>query len=97
MSERGDPMPDDPGRSRPPVELSAEQRMLLDIRDTLYDGSWEDFIRDLQARLDGQPHVFDIVPDSPGFADTIRSHLGIVEQLQTWEQETGRTLHSRPQ
>ncbi|MCP4593318.1 MAG: hypothetical protein GY842_21495 [bacterium] len=90
-------MPDHPAQPGPPVELSADQRMLLDIRDTLYEGSWEDFIHDLQARLDGSPHVYSIVPDAPGFADTIREHLRIIDRLWACEKATGRTLHSRPQ
>ncbi len=69
--------------------------MLLEIRDTLYEGSWSDFVQDLAARLDGQPHVFQVVPDTPHFADTIRNHLRIIEELQAWEQANHTTLHSR--
>ena len=78
-----------------PIELSAEQRMLLDLRDTLYEGCWEDFVRDLEARLSGQPHVFDVVVDTANFAGTIRSHLRMIEELQGWERASGETLHSR--
>lgn len=80
----------------PPTELSAEQRMLLDIRDTLYDGNWDDFVSDLEARLHGLPHVFDIVAETPRFADTIRNHLQLIADLKRWESNHQTTLHSRP-
>jgi hypothetical protein len=83
-------------RSATPLELSAEQRMLLDIRDTLYEGNWDDFVCDLEARLHGQPHVFDLVPETPGFAVTIRHHLRLIDELRAWEQAHRTTLHSRP-
>ena len=91
------PPSDDTSLPQGPVELSAEQRMLLDVRDTLYEGNWDDFVRDLEARLGGQPHVFDLAPDSPHFAGTIRNHLKIISELRDWEQQYGRTLRSLPE
>lgn len=85
---------DDASRPSPPGELSAAQRMLLDVRDTLYEGRWDDFAADLEARLRGEAHVFDVVPDTPRFAETIRSHLRMIDELRAWEQESGQTLHS---
>ncbi len=96
MSQAPSPLNDASPPSVPPLELSAEQRMLLEMRDTLYEGSWSDFVRDLEARLNGQPHVFEVVPDAPHFAETIRNHLRIIGELQAWEQANHRTLHSRP-
>ena len=72
--------------------------MLLDVRDTLYEGSWDDFVRDLEARLHGRPHVFEVVPDAPGFGQTIRNHLHLIDELKTWEQTHQITLHTpRPE
>ena len=68
--------------------------MLLDIRDTLYEGSWEDFERDLQARRRSQPHVFDTVPDSPNMDETIRNHLVLIEEMRDWERLNGATLRA---
>jgi hypothetical protein len=70
--------------SRP---LTDEERMLLELRDTLYEGSWEDFVRDLEARIAGHPYVFEIVPDTPHFTEVIRHHLQLIEALDHWERE----------
>ncbi len=72
--------------------LTEEHRMLLRMRETLYEGSWEDFILDLRARFDGRPHVFETLPDSPGMKPTISRHLDLIAQMQRWEADRGRTL-----
>ena len=66
--------------------------MLLRMRDTLYEGSWEDFERDLRARAEGQPHVFETVPTSPELRATIGIHLTMIDQMRTWESEHGDVL-----
>ena len=83
-----------PGRQR---ELSEDEGMLLAIRDTLYEGSWEDFLLDLRERLSDRPYVFDVHPASPRLKDTMRRHLEIIEQLSRWERDHGVTLHSEPE
>jgi len=72
--------------------LTEEHRMLLRMRDTLYEGSWEDFTRDLRARLQGRPHVFETVPDSPSMQATIRDHLAMIGDMQAWETRHRSTL-----
>jgi hypothetical protein len=72
--------------------LTDEQRMLLRIRDTLYEGSWEDFVRDLQARAQGRKHVFETVTDSPCMKATIASHMVMIDNLRAWEARHGRSL-----
>ena len=72
--------------------LTDEHRMLLRIRDTLYEGSWEDFARDLRARAEDRPHVFETVPASSHMKATIASHLAMIDQMQSWEAKHGRTL-----
>jgi hypothetical protein len=72
--------------------LTEEHRMLLDIRDTLYEGCWDDFTRDLEARRCAQPHVFDTVPDSPRMAKTIIVHLALIGEMRKWEETHGLTL-----
>lgn len=72
--------------------LDDEHRMLLRIRDTLYEGSWEDFVRDLRARAQGRPHVFETVTDSPTMKTTIKNHLAMIDKMQTWELQHKRTL-----
>lgn len=82
------PLADDSGA----FELSDEHRMLLRMRDTLYEGSWEDFERDLRARMEGRPHVFDTVPATPGVKATIANHLRMMEAMREWEALHGRRL-----
>ena len=72
--------------------LTDEHRMLLRMRDTLYEGSWEDFARDLRARAEDQPHVFETVPTSPQMKATIAAHLAMMDQMKDWENEHGCTL-----
>ncbi len=76
------------------IELTGEQRMLLQIRDTLYEGSWEDFVTDLRRRADGRPHVFETVALSPAMKATIAQHLGLIAQMQAWEHDLGHPLQA---
>ena len=74
------------------LELTADHRLLLQMRDTLYEGSWADFVRDLRARAEERPHVFDTIPDTPGMKDTINYHLTLIDQMQAWETAHQQTL-----
>ena len=38
--------------------LLPEERMLIRIRDELYEGSWETMRHDLENRLAGKPYIF---------------------------------------
>ena len=84
-----------PSPADPPV-LTEEQRMLVDLRDVLYEGSWEDFRSDLKARQESRPHVFDVVPASPRLKGTIERHLRVINELDCWERAHGRKLHGSP-
>jgi hypothetical protein len=66
--------------------------MLLEIRDTLYEGRWDDFARDLEARRRAEPHVFETVPESPDMLVTIGDHLTLIAQMQEWEQKQGSPI-----
>lgn len=65
--------------------LSEDEQMLLLVRDELYEGNWDDFVQDLQDRLSGRPHLFDIQPASARLQDTIRQHLRMIERLRELE------------
>jgi hypothetical protein len=80
----------DPGAESFP--LSDEQRMLLRMRDILYEGSWDDFERDLRARAEGRPHVFETVLTSPEMLATIGSHLAMIDSMRMWETKQGVVL-----
>ena len=73
-------------------QLSDEHRMLLRIRDTLYEGNWEDFVEDLRARAEERPHVFETVPRSPEMKATIENHLAMIDAMRAWEAQHARTL-----
>ena len=75
-----------------PIELTTEHRMLLRMRDTLYEGAWEDFNRDLRARVNGKPHVFETVPTSEAMRDTITHHLEMIAEMDAWERKLGHPL-----
>ena len=82
---------------RPPADgglpaLGEEQRMLLRVRDELYEGQWALFVKDLEARLAGEPHVFQIGPASDRLKETIATHLRLIEELRTMEAELGVDL-----
>ncbi|HRX86002.1 MAG TPA: hypothetical protein P5572_13365 [Phycisphaerae bacterium] len=74
--------------------LTAEHRMLLEIRDTLYEGRWDVFARDLEARRRAEPHVFDTVAETPDMLATIGAHLTLIAEMQAWERTHGTTLRS---
>ena len=72
--------------------LGDEHRMLLQIRNTLYEGSWEDFVTDLQARSEGRPHLFITVPPTPAMKAVIARHLALINDMAEWERRTGQSL-----
>ncbi len=72
--------------------LTDEQRMLIDLRDVLYEGSWEDFRVDLNARRQSKPHVFDTVPETPRTQSIIDLHLRLIGELEEWEHRYGCRL-----
>ena len=73
-------------------DLTAEHRMLLRIRDTLYEGSWGDFVEDLRSRAEDRAHVFETVPASPEMKTTIATHLVMIEAMREWETQHQRML-----
>lgn len=83
-------------RSKPPTSfvMSEEHDMLLRMRDTLYEGSWDDFELDLRARLQGRPHVFETVPMSEHMTSTIRHHLALIAAMREWESTHGESLRA---
>ena len=55
--------------------LAPEERMLITLRDELYDGSWENMKDDLNGRLDGRPYIFKLV-------NRIRDDLNRMKRLR---------------
>ncbi|MBI1827099.1 MAG: hypothetical protein HYR83_12035 [Planctomycetes bacterium] len=74
--------------------MTDTHRMLLAMRDTLYEGSWADFIRDLRSRMESRPYVFDTVPTSPTMERTMHQHLELIEKMRQWEETRGQVLRA---
>lgn len=66
--------------------------MLLQMRDALYDGVWDDFLADLASRAQGKPHVFATTPNSPDMTETIARHIAFIKEMQDWEHRNARPL-----
>ena len=73
-------------------QLTSEERMLLTIRDELYEGRWGLMVQDLRDRLEGRPHVFEICPPSARLRETIAEHLSMIDRLQEIERRHNADL-----
>ncbi len=60
--------------------MTALDRMLITIRDELYEGSWEEMEADLKARLEGRPYIYKL-------ATRIKEDLVRIEKLKTYEED----------
>lgn len=67
--------------------LAREDRVLLDVRDELYGGTWDELERDLRARLAGKPYIFKL-------ASRIEDDLKRIERLRGYEVEHGVDLRA---
>ena len=59
--------------------LTKEERLLVLIRDELYEGSWEELETDLQARRERKPYIFKVNA-------RIEDDLNRIEKLRDFEQ-----------
>lgn len=57
---------------------SLEDKVLLDVRDELYAGDWDELEQDLRARLAGKPHIFRLM-------SKIEEDLARLETLRSFE------------
>lgn len=62
------------------AQLSADERMLVTLRDELYDGSWEAMLKDLQDRLENKPYIFKLV-------NRIAADIQRAEKLSEYEKK----------
>lgn len=60
--------------------MTALDRMLITIRDELYEGSWEEMEADLKARLEGRPYIYKL-------ATRIKEDLMRIQKLKTYEED----------
>jgi len=54
--------------------------MLVVLKRELYDGSWDEMVADLKARLEGRPYIFKL-------AHRIADDLDRITRLQKFEQD----------
>ena len=74
-------------KKRPSPALSKEEKLLIILRDELYEGSWDELRKDLDARLDGKPYIFKL-------AERLEEDLERIERLQQYEIEHGINLRN---
>ncbi|MCI0651020.1 MAG: hypothetical protein L0Z55_03975 [Planctomycetes bacterium] len=67
------------------ASLPHEDTQLLVLRDELYDGSWEEMRRDLEARRDGKPFIFKLI-------NRIEEDLKRIARLAAYEERNGVDL-----
>lgn len=60
--------------------MSREERLLVVLKRELYEGSWQEMVSDLQARLTGGPYIFKL-------AHRITDDLERIRRLEAFEQE----------
>lgn len=58
--------------------LEPYERVLIDVKDQLYEGSWDRILGDLRARLDGKPYIFKL-------SQTIARDVAAVERMKSYE------------
>jgi hypothetical protein len=60
--------------------LADEDRMLIRLREELYEGRWDAMLADLNDRLRGKPYIFRL-------ASRIQDDMARVEKLSRFERE----------
>jgi hypothetical protein len=58
--------------------MTSEERMLVVLKRELYEGSWDEMVADLQARLEGRPYIFKL-------ANRITADLTRISRLREFE------------
>lgn len=65
--------------------LEQHERVLLEVKIKLYEGSWEQMLIDLRARLDGKPYIYKL-------SKTITRDISAIERLMAYESRRGVDL-----
>ncbi|MDP6633815.1 MAG: hypothetical protein QGG42_02875 [Phycisphaerae bacterium] len=58
--------------------MPSEERLLVVLKRELYEGSWDEMLADLQARLDNKPYIFKL-------ANRITDDIDRIERLEEFE------------
>ncbi|HEU4339555.1 MAG TPA: hypothetical protein VFS19_05765 [Planctomycetota bacterium] len=62
------------------AQLSGDERMLVSLRDELYEGSWDQMLKDLKDRLEGKPYIFKLV-------NRISADIQRIDKLREYEKK----------
>ena len=62
------------------ASLAPEERLLVRVKAELYQGSWDELVADLEARLHGGPYVLKL-------ATRIEDDLARVQKLRKFEED----------
>ena len=54
--------------------------MLVSLRDELYEGSWDQMLKDLKDRLEGKPYIFKLV-------NRISADIQRIDKLREYEKK----------
>jgi hypothetical protein len=65
--------------------LAPQERTMLVLRDELCEGSWDEHVGDLLARLKKKPHLHEL-------RETITADIEHIEKLRAYEKEHGIDL-----
>jgi len=65
--------------------MTNEERMLVVLNRELYEGSWDEMVTDLKARLEGRPYIFKL-------AYRIADDLERIQRLREFEDSAGVKL-----
>ena len=60
------------------ASITEAERMLVVLKRELYEGSWDEMVADLKARLEGRPYIFKL-------AHRITDDLERIERLRAFE------------
>jgi len=67
------------------TSLTPEERLLVRLKAELYEGSWDELVADLEARLQGRPYILKL-------ATRIEDDLARIRRLRAFEQKHGIRL-----
>lgn len=61
-------------------KLTPEEKILIILRDELYDGSWSEMLNDLEERKKGRPYIFKLV-------NRIEKDIERINRLKAYEEK----------
>jgi hypothetical protein len=72
----------DPYLDVPPAvfigRLEPYERVLIDLKEQLYEGSWEQILEDLKARLENKPYLYKL-------STAIARDMAAIERMKAYE------------